>query len=56
MSDVEDGLNDREELLDYLRFLLRYEDELINDGWYSESDFYEEVFKTINRLSELSKK
>lgn len=55
MSDVEEGLNDREDLLNYLRFLLRYENELIEDEWYSKSDFFEEVDKTINRLAELTK-
>ena len=33
MTEHDEGLNDREELLNELRFFLRYEDELIGHGW-----------------------
>ena len=51
MTEHDEGLNDREELLNELRFFLRYEEELIGDGWYSESDFYEIVFELIKELA-----
>lgn len=37
------GLKAREEMLDNLRFLFRYEDQLKQEGWYSDSEFFEEV-------------
>lgn len=46
------GLNDRVELLEYLKFLLRNEEQFLSSGWYSESDFYEEVFRTVKELAE----
>ena len=52
MFDLIDGLNDREEMLDYLRFLFRNEKELIEDGWFSESEFFEEVYSTVVVLAE----
>lgn len=36
-----EGLNDREEYLNDLRFLFRHEEELLNEGWYSEEDLDE---------------
>lgn len=32
MFDKVEGLNDREEMLDHLRFLIRYEKEILEDG------------------------
>lgn len=40
MMDYNDeGLKDRNELLNELRLIFRYEEELIKNGWYSEADF-----------------
>lgn len=47
MDIVDEGLNDREELLNELRFFLRYEEQLIREGWYSESDFKEIIERII---------
>lgn len=33
-----EGLNDREEYLNDLRFLLRHEDKLLEEGWYLKED------------------
>ncbi len=53
MFDMVEGLNDREEMLDHLRFLIRYEEEILNDGEiYSESEFYDELFSTIIMIAE----
>ena len=51
MQIDDEGLKDRVELLQYLRFLLRNEESILFD-WCSESDFYEEVFKTVKELAE----
>ncbi len=53
MDNLNEGLNDREKLLNELRFFLRYENELIEDGWYSESDFYKIVFEIIKELAKM---
>lgn len=52
MKIDDEGLKDRVELLQYLKFLLRNEELILSEGWCSESDFYEEVFKTVMELSE----
>jgi len=53
MLDKVEGLNDREEMLDHLRFLIRYEKEILEDGViFSESEFYEELFATILMLAD----
>ena len=53
MLDKVEGLNDREEMLDHLRFLIRYEKEVLVDGViFSESEFYEELFATILMLAD----
>lgn len=52
MKIDDEGLKDRVELLQYLKFLLRNEELILLEGWCSESDFYEEVFKTVMELSE----
>lgn len=41
MCNDEKGLNDREEYLQDLRFLLRHEDQLIEEGWYTREDLDE---------------
>lgn len=45
------GLNDRVELLDQLRFYLRYEQQLLEEGWLSESDFIETVEEIIREYA-----
>lgn len=53
MFDKVEGLNDREEMLDYLRFLIRYEKEILQDGMiFSESEFYDELFSTIIMIAD----
>lgn len=52
MIDLMEGFKGREEMLDYLRFLFRNEKELIKDGWFSESEFFEEVYSTVIALAE----
>ena len=53
MFDKVEGLNDREEMLDHLRFLIRYEEEILEDGiLYSESEFYDELYSTITMIAE----
>lgn len=56
MFNKGEGLKDREELLNELRFFLRYEEELILDGWYSESDFLEIINELILQLADLTRK
>lgn len=57
MIDLMEGFKGREEMIDYLRFLFRNEKELIEDGWFSESEFFEEVYSTVVVLAEeLNKK
>lgn len=38
MPIEEEGLNGREEYLNDLRFLLRHEEELLNEDWFSKED------------------
>ena len=53
MFDKVEGLNDREEMLDHLRFLIRYEKEILSDGTiFSESEFYDELFSVIVMIAE----
>lgn len=51
MTIDDEGLKDRVELLQYLKFLLRNEELILSEGWNSESDFYEEVFNTVKLLA-----
>ena len=51
MIDLMEGFKGREEMLDYLRFLFRNEKELIEDGWFSESEFLEQVYSTVMMLA-----
>lgn len=41
------GLKTREDMLNELRFLFRNEDQLIKEGWLSESEFFETVVETV---------
>lgn len=41
------GLKAREDMLNELRFLFRNEDQLIKEGWLSESEFFETVVETV---------
>lgn len=53
MFDKVEGLNDREEMLDHLRFLIRYEKEILDDGTiFSESEFYDELFSVIIMIAD----
>jgi hypothetical protein len=53
MLDKVEGLNDREEMLDHLRFLIRYEKVILQDGViFSESEFYDELFSTILMIAD----
>ena len=53
MFDKVEGLNDREEMLDHLRFLIRYEEEILDDEiFYSKSEFYDELFDTIIMIAD----
>ncbi len=45
------GLNDRVELLNQLRFYLRYEKQLLAEGWLTESDFFEIVEEIIREYA-----
>ena len=53
MFDKVEGLNDREEMLDHLRFLIRYEEEILDDEiFYSKSEFYDELFSVIVMIAD----
>lgn len=41
MYNKEEGLKDLEEYLQDLRFLLRHEDQLLQEGWYTREDLDE---------------
>ena len=45
------GLNDRVELLNQLRFYLRYEKQLLEEEWLTESDFFEIVEEIIREYA-----
>lgn len=47
------GLNDRVELLNQLRFYLRYEKQLLEEEWLTESDFFEIVEEIIREYAAL---
>lgn len=47
------GLNDRIELLNQLRFYLRNEQRLLEEGWLTESDFLETVEEIIREYAAL---
>lgn len=50
MSSSE-GLNDRVELLNELRFYFRYEEALLREGWVDESDFREIIEETVREYA-----
>ena len=53
MLDLVEGLNDREEMLDHLRFLIRYEEKILEDEmFFTKSEFYEELFNTILMIAD----
>ncbi len=53
MFNKVEGLNDREEMLDHLRFLIRYEKRILESGFFSsESEFYDELYSTIIMIAE----
>lgn len=54
MIDTDEGLKDRRELLEELRSLFRYEDQLLQD-WYTESEFEETVISVVLELAEVVK-
>lgn len=47
MSDMFNELKALEDLTDNLRFLFRYEEQLIQEGWYTESEFLQAVLEAI---------
>lgn len=47
MFNLMKGLKAREDMLNELRFLFRNEDQLIKEGWLSESEFFETVVETV---------
>lgn len=53
MFELVEGLNGREEMLDNLRFLIRYEEKILEDETiFTKSEFYEELFSTIIMLAD----
>ena len=54
MIDSDEGLKDRDEVLEEMRSLFRYEDELLKGNWYSEMDFVEEVVALAKELLDIS--
>ena len=54
MIDSDEGLKDRDEVLEAMRSLFRYEDELLKGNWYSETDFVEEVVALAKELLDIS--
>ena len=53
MIDNDEGLKDRKRILGELSSLLRFEEQLLQDCWYSESDFADEVKRLVLELAEL---
>ena len=53
MIDNDEGLKDRKRILGELSSLLRFEEQLLQDGWYSESDSADEVKRLVLELAEL---
>ena len=54
MIDKDEGLKDRRELLEELRSLFRYEDQLLQD-WYTASEFEETIISVVLELAEVVK-
>ena len=47
MLDTFKELKALEDLTNNLRFLFRYEEQLIQEGWYTESEFLQAVLEAI---------
>ena len=45
--DTFEELKALEDLTDNLRFLFRYEEQLIQEGWYTESEFLQAILAAI---------
>lgn len=57
MFEKVEDLNDREEMLNHLRFLIRYEKKILEDEMiFTESEFYEELFSTIVMIADYLRK
>lgn len=52
MYNKEEGLKDREEYLQDLRFLLRHEDQLLQEGWYTREDLDELINENCKGIVE----
>lgn len=47
------GLNDRIEILNELRFYLRHENKLLEEGWMTELDFLETIERLIREYASI---
>ncbi|WP_294539792.1 hypothetical protein [uncultured Bacteroides sp.] len=56
MLDTFKELKALEDLTDNLRFLFRYEEQLIQEGWYTESEFLQAILAAIEEWQENRKK
>ena len=56
MLDSFKELKALEDLTDNLRFLFRYEEQLIQEGWYTESEFLQAILAAIEEWQENRKK
>ena len=53
MVDMVEGLTHRAEMHVHLRFLTRYDEEILDDEiFYSKSEFYDELFDTIIMIAD----
>lgn len=52
----ENSLKDWEELFEDFRFLFRYGDQLVEEGWMNSAEFLEEFFSLIARATRLLNK
>ena len=56
MLDTFKELKALEDLTDNLRFLFRYEEQLIQEGWYTESEFLQAILAAIEEWQENRKR
>lgn len=56
MLDTFKELKALEDLTNNLRFLFRYEEQLIQEGWYTESEFLQAILAAIEEWQENRKK
>ena len=56
MLDTFKELKALEDLTDNLRFLFRYEEQLIQEGWYTESEFLQAILAAIEEWQKKQKK